>query len=477
VKRAGAILAAAALCACGDGGGETGIDLSIRYDPELRLERFALTAAAGGDALIERTLLPDGARPLDESGREGVLLLVPDSVPGGEVEIRVDGLVRGDVVASGTVTVRVAAGELTAAEVTVRPPGPAGCSEWEWAPSNVAPCEDGPPPDGALFIDRAGTWRLDTGDGRVTTPDDDVLAPASEMVEQAGGLAVRMLAIDELVVESGALLEVVGPHPLVLVVWGEASIAGDIDVAAGGTSGGGCSGPVAGGEAGDDESGAGGGGGGGFSADGGDGGDGHGDAKGAKGAKGRVAGDPMLKPLRGGCPGGDGGDAFGAAGSGGAGGRGGGAIQIAAQGTLFVAGSIRAAGSGGAGGSAASGAGGGGGGSGGAILLEAPTIRLAGGSSLCANGGSGGEGSDVDDDGSDGATGTCSGERAETANLAKDGGDGGRGSAGADRGGENAKAGKEGGAGGGGGGGIGRMRLRAIDDLIDLGALITPPAG
>ena len=468
------ILVAATLCGCGDGGGETGIDLAIRYQADLGLDRFALTASAGSESLVDRTLLPEEDRPISDSGREDVIVLVPRDVAGGEVTLRVEGLFRGDVIASGQVTVRVAPGELVPAGVTLRVRD-AECAEWEWAPSNVAPCDDGAPPDGPLVLDGPGTYTLDTETGRVATPDGDPLVPASMLVAQPGGPMVRLVSVDGLVVEEDAVLEVIGPQPLVVAVWGEATIAGAIEVLAGGGRPDDCIAAGAGGNAADASSAAGGGGGGAFAGDGGDGGEGDGGDKGEKGKKGRIAGEPSLSPLRGGCPGAPGGDAFGDAGSGGAGGRGGGAIQIAARDAVLLSGVLGAAGEGGAGGAPA--AGGGGGGSGGAILIESPDIRFAGGSSLCANGASGGEGGGAEEEGAGGAPGTCSGERAATANQQPGGGDGGRGSAGHDVGGENGKNGGDSGAGGGGGGGIGRIRLRALDDLTDLGALVTPAAG
>lgn len=111
------LIAASLLCACGDDAGQTGVDLAIRYDPHKKFDHVALTASAGGEELIERTLLPEEDRPLSDSGREGVVLLLPDEVADGEVTIQVDGLDRDKVVVAGAVSVGVALGELAAAEV------------------------------------------------------------------------------------------------------------------------------------------------------------------------------------------------------------------------------------------------------------------------------------------------------------------------------------------------------------------------
>jgi hypothetical protein len=102
-----------------------------------------------------------------------------------------------------------------------------------------------------------------------------------------------------------------------------------------------------------------------------------------------------LKPLFGGCPGGNSGSWACTT----SGGGGGGAVQISAAGALSVAGSITA--NGGAGGASACSAqqnlcgitypgGGGGGGSGGAVLLEGETVTTTG-STITVNGGSGGK--------------------------------------------------------------------------------------
>ena len=476
-------LAAVSMCAC-SGGGETAIDLAIRYDPALGLERFALTASSGGESLVERTLLPEDDRPLSESGREAVVVVVADDLGGDEVTLRVDGLARGDVIASGQVAVRVTAGELVAAEVTLRPSGGDDCEAWDWQPSNVVPCEDAAP-DGPLVLDQPGVYTIDTETGRIATPDGDSLAPASDLVARAGAPMLRLLAVDSLEVAADTVLEATGPHALLIAVWGDASIAGTIDLSGeAGRHGPGGADPDlctsaagrVGGNAGNSDSGAGGGGGGGFGGPGGDGGDGHGDQKGGKGMKGMEAGNAALAPLVGGCPGGRGGDAAGDDGSGATGGGGGGALAIAARDSISLRGTIRVAGGAGGGG-AAGGSGGGGVGSGGAILLQSVVIELSSNARVCANGGSGGEGGGTDEDGAAGSGGTCSEERATTSNLLDDGGDGGRGSGGDMLAGENGKAGGDKGAGGGGGGGAGRIRLRALGELTDLGALVTPEAG
>jgi len=477
---------AALLCACGDSTGETGIDLTIRYDAALGLDRLALSARAGGETIAERTLLPEEQRPLSDSGRESALVLLPDQLGGQEVTVQVDGLVRGSTAASGQVVVTAERGALLSATVTLRPGGDRTCEPWDWEPAEFVPCDDAAP-DGELRLDGDGTYTVDTATGLIATPDGGSLAPASDLVAQADGPSIRVVAVDALVIGEAAVLEASGPRPLLFAVWGDASIDGTIDLSgAAGRDGPGGGDPdlCAQGGGGDgtasdsDDSGAGGGGGGAYGDDGGDGGDGQGDAKGAKGTRGREVGSPGLSPLVGGCGGGRGGDASGAADSGGPGGGGGGAIAIAARDSIALSGTIRVAGGGGHGGdpAATSGAGGGGGGAGGAIFLQSIEIELSAGARLCANGGSGGEGAVAEEAGAGGSAGTCDEERAATLNQVAGGGDGGRGGAGDMGTGESGKGGAEGGAGGGGGGSAGRIRVRASGQLTDLGALFTPAA-
>jgi hypothetical protein len=221
-------------------------------------------------------------------------------------------------------------------------------------------------------------------------------------VAQTNGPAVDILVFSSLTLDSANTLTITGTNPVIFAVYGNAIISGTIqaDGAAGvsGSSTAGASGPggnySCGAHAGqssgdsDDDSG----GGGGASANGGAGAAG---VYGMAGAAGTARANATLKPLYGGCPGGN---------SGGwacttSGGGGGGAVQISSAGTLAISGTISA--DGGAGGTSTCHAtqglcggttypgGGGGGGSGGAILLEGQSVTTTG-STITANGGKGG---------------------------------------------------------------------------------------
>ncbi len=260
-----------------------------------------------------------------------------------------------------------------------------------------------------------------------------------------------VFAMRDLVVSQTSQLRFVGTRPVVLLIDGDAAIAGVIDASAqpsaanqvGVAGPGGATGGATGGANGTG-CGAGGAGRSLGSADSGGGGAGYRDM-GARGGTTTnngsmvTGGGPGLKcesvdlqPLLGGSGGavsGGGPNLFGFGGSGG------GALQVSIRGTLSVSstGSIVASGSGGGGGRVGVNAGdaGGGGGSGGSLLLEASTFWIAGG--VCANGGGGGGGAatvvGVLTPGSRGEEGTRSTRPAAGGDSASavSGGDGGRG--------------------------------------------------
>ncbi|MDX2012788.1 MAG: hypothetical protein SFW67_21495 [Myxococcaceae bacterium] len=203
--------------------------------------------------------------------------------------------------------------------------------------------------------------------------------PPVLLSQGAGGVDVLAFSGTSLSVEPGALVRFVGQRPAVLLIHGEVTIRGRIDLRALGSAfrGAGADSPACGrglaGQAAERE----GGGGGGFRDDGGSGG------RALSPSGGLANGNDDLVPLRGGCSGGlgwlgiDGG--FGA-----------GALQISAAGAFaLLDGGLGASGLGGLGG--IDGGGGGGGGSGGAFLIQAASITVLN-STITANGGGGGEG-------------------------------------------------------------------------------------
>ncbi len=188
----------------------------------------------------------------------------------------------------------------------------------------------------------------------------------------------------------------------------------------------------------------------------------------------------VTDPLTGGSRGGSGGFSTGAIG---AGGGGGGALQISSAVSVSITstGRIEASGGGGAGGGGGF-VGGGGGGSGGEILLESPSIMIAG--RLIANGGGGGGGgagcggcSTTGMDGGDGI-GFTTPAMGGVGGIPQ-GSDGGAGAAGGAGAFNDALAGDGfNSKGGGGGGGAGKiwLRHRAATAPDVTGAVVSPPA-
>lgn len=345
-------------------------------------------------------------------------------------------------------------------------PGPdadTDCSTWSTSPVHVDPCV-APPPTTPLIL-ASGVWTFDTNSGALTDPNSDATFPPSALIQEVGGVEVRVLSVSFLEIQAGAELRAHGKRPLLILAWSTAQVLGRISVSSGsgfpgaGSNPGLCAPPGTG--TGDGE-GASGGGGGGFGGDGGGGGSGDGGMHPAT-AGGLGVGTPTV--LRGGCSGADGGNSLA-----GAGGGGGGGIGVIARDSIQIDGVI-AAGGGGGGGSGGARSGGGGGGSGGMISLQAPTITISNTGVLAANGGAGGGGSD-NNEASPGDSALDSDQPAaggKGEGMGEDGGDGGVG-------GSAAKPGVNSGRGGGGGGGsVGYIVIRATT-FNDEHLIISPDA-
>jgi hypothetical protein len=344
--------------------------------------------------------------------------------------------------------------------------GTAAYSCFGFTPSNFDPAASGITPT------TAPTVTLNCGDSTFngTTVGNFCSQTAPLIVDQ--GTQV-VLVFQSLTIASGAKLLLGGSKPIVIAVFGDATIDGTIDASGAttvaGPGGGGCATGTGanGGHDGSGDKGDAGGGGGGFGTAGGKGG--AGDSGPGQSNGGASNGTATLVPLRGGCNGGNGGNA----GSGAQGGGAGGAVQLSVAGTLSISATAHLIASGGGGAvGAASEDGGGGGGSGGAILLEGDVVNVASGAKISANGGGGASGNSSN--AVDGAVGANAGEGTTQANgggATKSAGAGGKGAAGssaATNGGDGACDGgflcigsTRGAAGGGGGGGAGRIRVNA----------------
>ncbi|QRK10161.1 hypothetical protein JQX13_08715 [Archangium violaceum] len=281
-----------------------------------------------------------------------------------------------------------------------------------------------------------------------------------------------------------APLRVVGSRPVILAVYGDATLNNEIransvlsETQVGAGSGVRCDGRTGaqGFVTGDDGSGSGGGG---FATKGGDGGT---NEDGVTGGWGGGVAASGFSPLLGGCQGGDG------VGPNpttpGVGGAGGGSLQLSVAGRLTLRNVVTVSGAGGKGGTAANSktASGGGGGSGGMLVLEADQVVVEAPAILTANGGGGGEGASIfgstSYNGRNGSDGSTSGNTRALGGAGGGdyGGDGGQGAAGAlsPTNGGNGRG--DYGAGGGGGGAAGRILLRGVTSCsVDAVSLISP---
>ena len=349
---------------------------------------------------------------------------------------------------------------------------PAGCESWQ-AKHFDACALPAPLGDLHLTVTQSG-YNWDTGNGVLRAKAGVIIPVATKILTQTNGPDVLVASINELTIDQGATLTIAGTRPLLLAVWGSATIAGDLDGAANLASpgpGGASATTVAcpGTSTGDTGAGgtpAEGGGGGGYQGTGGRGGN-----------NGALPGDPLAPTLviHGGCSGGTGGAGTGAAGNRGAGG---GALQITARMSITVTSdsTFNFGGGGGIGGHTAYGAGGAGG-AGGYIGFDAPTVTLAG--VLAANGGAGGGGASDVGDGSTGpnaradANAAIGGAGATATNIGACG-RGGNGSAGGTL---NGSVGGSSACGGGGGGGAAGYILVWSPQLTVTGTLSPPATG
>lgn len=270
---------------------------------------------------------------------------------------------------------------------------------------------------------------------------------ATIAMNDANATRADLYVLKSWTVDSTSPVTISGMNPAIILVLTTVDIQGSVSVAAGGFDLGSAPGP-GGGQAG---GGGAGGGGGSYCGVGGLGG--------AMGTPipmgGSTYGSAPLTPLIGGSAGG------GACGNP----SGGGAVQIVAGVSIAVRqyGVLNAGGFGATCGAA--------GGSGGAILLEAPTVQIAG--SLAANGGGGASSN------ANGAGGTTDGTPAVGGSAGNDGGlgFGGNGSSETDIHGGNGGYGSTTGNGGGGGGGAGRIRINTKSGSATVTGIVSPALG
>jgi hypothetical protein len=179
-------------------------------------------------------------------------------------------------------------------------------------------------------------------------------------------------------------------------------------------------------------------------------------------------GNETLVPLLGGSAGGSGGAL--------PGGSGGGVVQLVAGTSITVAagGYVTAGGGGGPYGGAAQGQNGSGAGSGGAILIEAPSVDIAG--ALAANGGGGGP-SGTTAMTSNGSDGQPSDQAASGGTVSPGMAPGGAGGAGSDISGHDGATATTDDKASGGGGGVGRIRINTRGGAATISGVVSPSLG
>jgi hypothetical protein len=348
---------------------------------------------------------------------------------------------------------------------------PATCTTWN--ARHFQACAI-PAPGGDLVLDASlADYTWDTNTGVLKGKMNMTVAVTTMVLQQTGGPEVLLASVNNFTVSDDANISVTGNRPLVIAVWENAVIDGDINASASlaGTGPGGANTVTtecpasAVGNPGTTTTPSHGGGGGAFQGAGGIGG---------SASSGNGVGLPVPTVIRGGCGGGSGGQSSG--GVVGTRGAGGGAVQITARVSITIpaGGSIAAGGGAGSFGRIAYG-GAGGGGSGGYIGLETPTLTVAG--VLAANGGAGGGGASDVAQGSPGANGLTSanpaigGPGATVSNVGACG-KGGNGSAGGTLTGDPGVTTSCGGGGGGGGAGY----ILFWSPTTNVTGTVSPPA-
>ncbi|MCY1033826.1 putative metal-binding motif-containing protein [Corallococcus sp. BB11-1] len=362
------------------------------------------------------------------------------------------------------------------------------CSPFPYKPYNFDPNAIAASDIQGLQTSGAVTFDSDTLSWTPSSSVTNVAQLKYLPVTQGAGLPEAIL-IPVATLQLGGALTLVGLKPVILAVFGNASVDQPIFVNSLTAPGAGANqncGSAAGTNGQFANRKAGGGGGAGNGTAGKEGGKGYSNG-GAQGGAGAARSEAPV-PLMGGCAGGDGGGGNGAVA--GKGGAGGGAFQLSVARTLTVSKHISASGHGGGGGGAntsggGASAGGGGGGSGGRVVLEAFQVALTDSARLTANGGGGGEGgaasSSASTNGEDGTNGAedqsspaAGGD--SNSNSGGNGGTGGTGNTPPQSGSSGGTFNNAEGAGGGGGGAVGYIHLRSVQScMMASGPVISPP--
>jgi len=301
---------------------------------------------------------------------------------------------------------------------------PEACTLWH--PQHFMPCELGSPGPMQMLTAGGSPYTYDTtnGGGDLRDKTNTVLIHSPITLQQGDNTAIAVLSVAKFGVGAGAVLNVIGPKPLIIASWDTLDVIGEIDAGSHTTEidatkhiqqttqhGAGAmtcasvatvASPSAAtpGQDAAPSGGSGGGGGGAYHGGGGDGATGDQMCTGGftcprtGGAGGNGAGMPAA--IHGGCNGADSGKAGSSAQSPATsntvakGGLGGGGLELAVNGDLHIAGTVRAGGAAGAGAPQGSAVGGGGGGAGGYLGFDAHKVEIMASGTVAANGAGGG---------------------------------------------------------------------------------------
>jgi cysteine-rich repeat protein len=124
--------------------GLTGLDLTVRWAPSVSLDQLAIAGVQGGAPAFAPITVPDPPRPLAPQN-ESLVVLLPDSLAGDSVFVRIDGCAQSRVQASGAATVQLTKGQVAKLDITLG--DPAVCGDGQIT-AGVEQCGDGNTRDG-----------------------------------------------------------------------------------------------------------------------------------------------------------------------------------------------------------------------------------------------------------------------------------------------------------------------------------------
>jgi len=103
----------------------TGVDVTLIQDPSLKLDQVSISGTLDGEPLLEPSLVPEEPEPLNNHDNS-VVILLPDEAAGRTILLRVDGLSKGAIKASGQEPVFVPDGRLVDLDMTLGAPAICG---------------------------------------------------------------------------------------------------------------------------------------------------------------------------------------------------------------------------------------------------------------------------------------------------------------------------------------------------------------